>query len=75
MQQPGILPRPPAHLPFLQALCWQRNDITGLGYDEILDLYERGWNYRGVLADLEGEELAFVKALAQAKQSWLVNDV
>ncbi|MEZ5452468.1 MAG: hypothetical protein R3E93_06545 [Thiothrix sp.] len=72
MQLPDTIP---AQLPFLQALCWQRDSLESLSTDEILDLYERGWNYRGILADLEGEELEFVKALAQAKQSWLVNDV
>lgn len=75
MQPINNIPTTPVHLPFLQAICWQRGNVTDLDADEMLDLYERGWNYRGVLADLEGDELAFVKALAQAKHSWLINDV
>ena len=65
----------PAKLPFLQAICWQREDVSQLTSDEMIDLYERGWHYRGVLADLEGDELIFLKSLAQAQHSWLVNDV
>lgn len=75
MQPINNLPATPVHLPFLQAICWQRDNVTSLDVDEMLDLYERGWNYRGVLADLEGDELAFLKALATAKHSWLLNDV
>jgi hypothetical protein len=37
----------------------------------MLNRYERGWVYRGVLADLEGEEKAFLRQLAKAKGSWL----
>ena len=75
MQPMNDLPTTPLHLPFLQAICWQRDTVTNLDADEMLDLYERGWHYRGVLADLEGDELVFVKALATAKYSWLLNDV
>jgi hypothetical protein len=76
MQPVSSVPvKPPAHLPFLQAICWQQLDVSQLTDDEMLDLYERGWIYRGVLADLEGEERVFLKTLAEAKQSWLSNDV
>ncbi|HRH90348.1 MAG TPA: hypothetical protein PLW01_00360 [Agitococcus sp.] len=65
----------PQHLPFLQAIAWQHSALTALTEDEILSLYERGWHYRGVLADLTGEELAFVQKLATDKKSWIVIDV
>ncbi|WGZ95223.1 MAG: hypothetical protein QJT81_04305 [Candidatus Thiothrix putei] len=74
----AIHPEPvktPTHLPFLQAICWQQADVSQLTADEMLDLYERGWMYRGVLADVEGEERAFLKTLAESKHSWLSNDV
>lgn len=65
----------PAHLPFLEAICWQQDDIQYFTQDEMLNCYERGWKYRGVLEDLKGEELVFVQKLALAKGSWLVADV
>ena len=65
----------PSKLPFLQAICWNTNDITHFSLDEMLDRYERGWKYRGVLADLEGDELEFVRQLAKNKGSWLQIDV
>jgi len=37
----------------------------------MLNRYERGWRYRGVLADLEGEELDFVHNLAKKTDSWI----
>ncbi|MEE9353950.1 MAG: hypothetical protein V3U75_00010 [Methylococcaceae bacterium] len=63
----------PEHVPLLEAICWQLDDLTQLSDNEILDIYERGWMYKGVLADLSGEELVFLRALAKAKQSWLIN--
>lgn len=65
----------PVDLPFLSAICWQTNDIKQFTEDEMLDRYERGWNYRGVLADLKGEELIFLRRIARAKGSWLITDV
>ena len=65
----------PSNLPFLKAICWQTDSIEHFTLDEMLDRYERGWNYRGVLADVEGEELEFLRRLAQAKGSWLITDV
>ncbi len=41
----------------------------------MLGRYERGWHYRGVLANLEGEELDFLRQLARTKGAWLTNDV
>lgn len=65
----------PAKLPFLRAICWDLDDIKHLNLDEVLNRYERGWKYRGVLADLEGEELAFLRKLAQTKGSFLQTEV
>lgn len=64
----------PTDLPFLAAVCWQTENVKHFTIDEMLDRYERGWLYRGVLAGLEGEELEFVRSLARAKGSWLVTD-
>jgi len=61
----------PTCLPFLEAICWQTSDISHFSYEEMLSLYERGWIYRGVLADLEGDEKAFVIALARSYGSWI----
>jgi hypothetical protein len=71
-QQPLI---PPKELPFLQAITWQRKLDNLPNYDEMLDLYERGWKYRGVLAEIEGQELTFLKQLAKWKHSWIVNEI
>lgn len=65
----------PARLPFLQAICWQTADVRHFTQDEMLDRYERGMVYNGVLADLEGLELTFVRQLAKVKGSWLQADV
>jgi hypothetical protein len=65
----------PTDLPFLKAICWQTDYVEHFTLDEMLNRYERGWKYRGVLADLEGEELEFLRRLANAKGSWLVTDV
>ena len=62
----------PKHLPFLKAICWQTQDIKHFTLPAMLNRYERGWKYRGVLADLEGEELEFVRKLAQKADSWIV---
>lgn len=62
---------PPPKLPFLTAICWDLGDVRALNDEEMLNRYERGWDYRGVLADLEGDELTFLRKLAKAKGSWL----
>lgn len=67
--------QPPAELPFLKAICWQTEDVSHFTPDEMLSRYERGWAYNGVLADLEGDERAFVARLALEKGSWLAADV
>lgn len=37
----------------------------------MLSRYERGWNYAQLFDNLEGEELNFLKELAQQYNSWL----
>lgn len=61
----------PKQLPFLEKLCWQREDIENLTLLEMLKIYERGWHYRGVLGDLSQTETLFVQQLAQYYKSWL----
>ncbi|MGB7441300.1 MAG: nucleotidyl transferase AbiEii/AbiGii toxin family protein [Coleofasciculaceae cyanobacterium] len=61
----------PDQLPFLQAVCWQIKDIYKLTPQEMLQCYERGWHYRGVLGNLDESELNFVNALVQEYGSWL----
>jgi hypothetical protein len=64
-------------LPFLRSLCWQSSapSTAMLSEAEVLQLYERNWRYRGVIADLSEVERQFVHQLAQHYQSWLINDV
>ncbi len=64
-------------LPFLKSLCWQGQtaSIAGLAEDEILSLYERGWRYRGVMADLGETEKVWLQTLAAKHHSWLVNEI
>ncbi len=71
----GAYIKVPENLPFLESICWQAKDIKRFSLSEMMDRYERGWRYRGVLADLEGEELAFVRDLAKRTDSWIVCDV
>lgn len=61
----------PEKLPFLEKLCWQRVNINNLTRLEMLNIYERGWRYRGILGDLSQTEALFVQQLAQYYQSWL----
>ncbi|BAY08754.1 nucleotidyl transferase AbiEii/AbiGii toxin family protein [Calothrix sp. NIES-2098] len=61
----------PEKLPFLEQLCWQREDIENLTLLEMLRIYERGWRYQGVLGDLSQIEALFVQQLAQYYDSWL----
>jgi len=65
----------PQQLPFLEAICWQTGDVMHFTQDEMLNRYERGWEYRGVLADIADDELNFIRILAKNKGSWLAADV
>ncbi len=65
----------PARLPFLSAICWQTKDIRKFSPIEMLERYERGWRYKGVIADLGDEEREFISRIAKTYGSWIVNDV
>ncbi len=65
----------PDQLPFLEKLCWQRLNIENLTRLEMLRIYERGWRYQGVLADLNPVESLFIKHLAQFYNSWLETEM
>jgi len=65
----------PDKLPFLEAVCWDLRDVRKLTLDEMLNRYERGWNYRGALADVAGQEKVFIRQLAIANGSWLQLEV
>ena len=64
-------------LPFLKSLCWQGEtpSIEGLSDREILQLYERNWHYRGVVAEPSEKEKAIIVELATKYKSWLINEV
>lgn len=65
----------PQELPFLKAICWDLRNVNVLNQDEILNRYERGWHYRGVLADIGAEERKFIATIAKRNGSWLAGDV
>ena len=65
----------PEKLPFLEAVCWDLGDVYALDLNEMLNRYERGWENKGVLAELNGTEKAFLAQLAKIKGSWLQVDV
>ncbi|MFN6569467.1 hypothetical protein [Dendronalium sp. ChiSLP03b] len=61
----------PKKLPFLESICWQTISVYKLTPEQMLSRYERGWQYRQLFNNLEGEELNFVKELAKYYHSWL----
>ncbi len=63
---------PPKKLPFLESISWQIADVYKLTPEEMLSSYERGWRYRDIFNNLEGEELDFIKEIAKKYRSWLV---
>jgi len=65
----------PKELPFLQALCWQTEDLKHFTLDEMLNRYERGWDYRGVFGTPQNEEMVFIKELAKTHGSWISLEV
>jgi hypothetical protein len=65
----------PKRLPFLESICWQTADVYRFTLEEMLSRYERGWTYRTLFNNLEGEELAFLKKLAIRYKSWLQVDL
>jgi len=64
-------------LPFLRSLLWQGETPTLKDHSlqEILQIYERGWRYRGVMADTSDTEQQFIRDLAREYHSWLSNDI
>jgi hypothetical protein len=65
----------PKRLPFLEAICWQTENVYQFTLDQMLSRYERGWSYRQLFGNLEGEELDFLKELAKNYHSWLQADL
>jgi hypothetical protein len=61
----------PEELPFLESICWQTADVYQFTPEEMLSRYERGWEYRQLLGNHEGEELCFLTELAKRYHSWL----
>ncbi|MBW4575807.1 MAG: hypothetical protein KME08_11035 [Aphanothece sp. CMT-3BRIN-NPC111] len=61
----------PEKLPFLESICWQTEDVYRFTTEQMLSRYERGWKYRDMFRNLEGEELDFLKQLAIRHNSWL----
>jgi len=55
----------PRELPFLESLSWNDRGWRELSALEMLQRYETGWRWRGVLADPTEEELAFLRSLAR----------
>jgi hypothetical protein len=62
-------------LPFLNALCWQISDVENLTHLEILQTYERGWRYLGILVQPSDEEWQLIRDLSYRYQSWLQTDL
>ncbi|MFL9455785.1 MULTISPECIES: hypothetical protein [Nostocales] len=62
----------PKKLPFLESICWQTADVYRFSPEEMLSRYERGWRYRDIYNNLEGEEINFLKELARLYKSWLL---
>ena len=61
----------PKKLPFLESICWQTADVYRFTPEQMLSRYERGWQYRNLFNNLEGEELNFLQELARRYKSWL----
>lgn len=65
----------PKTLPFLESICWQTEDVYRFDPEQMLSRYERGWRYRNLFNNLEGQELNFLKQLAKRYNSWLQSDL
>ncbi|BAZ53616.1 hypothetical protein NIES4103_62970 [Nostoc sp. NIES-4103] len=65
---PPVIPK---KLPFLESICWQTADVYRFTPQQMLSRYERGWEYRKLFNNLDGEELNFLKGLARGYHSWL----
>ena len=47
----------PDKLPFLEAICWQSENVDRFDPEQMLSRYERGWTYRNLFNNLEAQEL------------------
>ncbi len=65
----------PETLPFLEAICWQTENVYRFDPEQMLSRYERGWRYRNLFNNLEDQELGFLKQLAKHYNSWLQSDL
>lgn len=65
----------PEKLPLLESICWQTANVYQFTLEEMLSRYERGWEYRQLFGNLEGEELGFLKEIAKQYHSWLQADL
>ncbi len=61
----------PEKLPFLESICWQTDNVYRFTLEQMLSRYERGYTYRQLFNNLEGEELKFLQKLAKRYNSWL----
>lgn len=57
--------------PLLKALIWQGRHNDMLPEEDVLAIYERNWDFAGLLATPDAAELAFIHALGQRYHSWL----
>ncbi|MEH2175567.1 hypothetical protein [Nostoc sp.] len=60
----------PKKLLFLESICCQTADVYRFTPEQMLSRYERGWQYRNLFNNLEGEELNFIQELARRYKSW-----
>ncbi len=65
------IPTIPEKLPFLESICWQTDNVYRFTPEQMLSRYERGYSYRQLFNNLEGEELKFLQKLAKQYSSWL----
>ncbi len=65
------VPTIPEKLPFLESICWQTDNVYRFTPEQMLSRYERGYSYRQLFNNLEGEELKFLQKLAKRYNSWL----
>ncbi|BES69184.1 hypothetical protein RE428_02020 [Marinobacter nanhaiticus D15-8W] len=68
--------RRPAKLPLLDAICKKLNQRVNLDNEQsVLGLYERGWIFKGVIANTDDQEARYIRALATRYNSWIARQV
>ncbi|MDI9243706.1 hypothetical protein [Marinobacter sp. CHS3-4] len=68
--------RCPNKLPLLDAICKKFNQRVDLNDEQrVLGVYERGWIFNGVLANMSEAEARYVRALATRYNSWIARQV